>query len=987
MLFILLNLTGCVTAEKMKGPVKQATEQKSTITAGHTSNNNVRSTGTGMLPQGFEGSWVVQISCDKRHGMRSNTEYGLLEVSKSGRSSFEADFYIFEERKGIGGMSPGGLPLNLSHGSVLKMEGRSQNEGTDIQLNGDKWLLKSNRPEPISFQGSLQKDGFFMKGKVIGDPSCARFVASKFPANNNIEKNPVFSFGQSGLLGRLVKNNRTQLGPQECRKLFDWVGSGELVPVIEKSGLSAPLSVNSLFFDEENFIRHLGKTYRNWTDKDAKAYAMFSVACLRSPDIANNRAYRSHAKIHMIFLEKGKDSPNDYGSHKQQRRTGLFDKFKTEPPNIRWAGHYFVLAVAKSARIHKQSILARLQSLDYSEASIEEIQRYFQYSNFPINFLPANDKKHFKQSVAALHGDRKNKNTEQALVAFNPAQYPKTLHGLKSLLNDSKKLKHAINALADQSKRMELNRRYEAMLEGHSFEASQELINNIPANTLTPEDYIALGRYRGEVKNYEIKYLLEDHQRLVNERLDDAIANFPGEFYPGMDQWIANHVPLNESAIDQLNYLSRLFYTKDIIALAQQSHQLSGAKKQIADKILSEVDLRQDDCDQLAVHPKDKKKPYHIVGVSDALLNQELALEACISSLERQPDHARFNFQLGRVLFLSQLYDDARTYLEEAAQNGYTPAYYYLGMMQLEAYAGFDANIEKAVALFEESAKDGFSPAIAFVESYRRNLAAIKREEERIANATYEHPKLVNSFITGELDPLLPYSPSMLYTAGMLKNLHEWCPDLVSANDVRRTSGYLKSPNAGGYLQYVDNNTTKFGLKFFDDIVLLAEKKSHPNDNYDEETLEFNTSSDVFTLIQKYRCFGVETENFAKNALRYMDTAPPYNLTSQPFWDACVNSASGKISTSKSQFCGCFLSTARGGRASHQGFRNIFGLKSERYFDHASANKLLRNFWSMANKAMQNISVLKRCANPDQGLPDGGASQQFLEGIQGIMGR
>jgi hypothetical protein len=109
--------------------------------------------------------------------------------------------------------------------------------------------------------------------------------------------------------------------------------------------------------------------------------------------------------------------------------------------------------------------------------------------------------------------------------------------------------------------------------------------------------------------------------------------------------------------------------------------------------------------DQLAAHPSDPTKPPSVKGVSDADLHSaeavDKAVTACLEAIQADPNEPRYRFELGRVLFVGGLVDEAEEHLEAAAQKGHGGACYYLAQLQLES----------ASELLQKASSAGFKPA------------------------------------------------------------------------------------------------------------------------------------------------------------------------------------------------------------------------------------------------------------------------------------
>jgi hypothetical protein len=124
---------------------------------------------------------------------------------------------------------------------------------------------------------------------------------------------------------------------------------------------------------------------------------------------------------------------------------------------------------------------------------------------------------------------------------------------------------------------------------------------------------------------------------------------------------------------------------------------VSGCKRTHDDKISP--------ADKLAAHPNDPTKPSDVPGVPDAKFDSPEAIEAavmaCVEAVKASPKEPRYEFELGRVLLLGGMMDEAREHLEAAAQQGHGAAYFYLGGMELDAAKGF----------FQQAAAAKFKPA------------------------------------------------------------------------------------------------------------------------------------------------------------------------------------------------------------------------------------------------------------------------------------
>jgi hypothetical protein len=92
--------------------------------------------------------------------------------------------------------------------------------------------------------------------------------------------------------------------------------------------------------------------------------------------------------------------------------------------------------------------------------------------------------------------------------------------------------------------------------------------------------------------------------------------------------------------------------------------------------------------DKLASHPDDPTKPSGVRGVPDDKLQTaqaiEAAVKACVEAIKAEPNEPRYEFELGRVLLLGGMTEEAHEHLKAAADAGHAAASFYLGALQLE---------------------------------------------------------------------------------------------------------------------------------------------------------------------------------------------------------------------------------------------------------------------------------------------------------------
>ncbi len=890
-------------------------------------------------PKDFAGAWVVEIKCRKRPGINSQIEYGLLEIAKN----FKADFFVFEERRGSYG-----LPLNLGRGSILTMRGRVQDGG--ILLSGGEWLLKSNRTQPLNLQGQLTDDGLRMRGQVLNDSACTEFSAAKFPVNNASNRKPVFSFksAKPGIFDKVLKRNNTDRILEQCLRVFEWFGNGRLETVVPKQGIMPALQIHSAFLDEPEFVRHFGKTFRNWTQADAQAYTHFMVPCERqqyqwsSQNPAFKKAYQKYRRIKTLFLEIGKDQPNDYASLKNPRASrSVFSALKSAPPNLRWAGNYFTLAAVQSARHYEQYLLQRLQQLDASVQSIQTLKNYLRLNEFPLRFLTEDDEARFKLAVTGLYQTRENNNAEQAFAGFDFKKYPQTLSGLKALSAGLQPLQQQVDGLSDTQKRAELNRRIQTMLQPYSAAAAAEIIAGVPVVQPTPEGYVALGRYTARVKNEDLAYLQTTEQRKVQSALNTGFDRWFTDFNRNINTWLSAQVPVNQAGLEKLNNLSRLLFNRGLSGLRTQGSSLSGAKRQVADNILAAMDKRLDDCDQLAAHPADPNNARYIQGVPDDKLNPDKAIDVCIASIENAPSNPKLNFQLGRALFAGQVYGEAFSFLTEAANQNYGPAKHYIAQYYAQGLGDTAQNMQTAERWYEEAAQSGFRPSIDFMRDYRRKLRALQEEEERFKITQYAFPEFVDSVLAGKFDQIT-HGAGIGYFVGVLDAINETCVNPgtgrkpISAQDITALKQAMQADTAPGYQQ------ARLHYMFKGDLgTLFSDFTDNMSVRFDDRNYADRRNYDIFKdamfFLQNNGCSGETFDRFIRNAKRFvLEDKLPFSLSSRRFWNLCLNKT-GNIPVSKTAFCACFLHKL-----------------PIRALDRGSVKRLYNNFWPTAQQLIKN---------------------------------
>jgi hypothetical protein len=111
------------------------------------------------------------------------------------------------------------------------------------------------------------------------------------------------------------------------------------------------------------------------------------------------------------------------------------------------------------------------------------------------------------------------------------------------------------------------------------------------------------------------------------------------------------------------------------------------------------------ECDRLVSDPNDPSK--RAEGVAIEAVEPELAVEACVAALERDPGSPRLLFLMGRALEAGGVSQDSRAYLEAAAAKDYAAAHAALGeLMSLE-----EATRSVAITHLQKAVSNGYSAA------------------------------------------------------------------------------------------------------------------------------------------------------------------------------------------------------------------------------------------------------------------------------------
>ncbi len=313
-------------------------------------------------------------------------------------------------------------------------------------------------------------------------------------------------------------------------------------------------------------------------------------------------------------------------------------------------------------------------------------------------------------------------------------------------------------------------------------------------------------------------------------------------------------------------------------------------------------------CDALAAHPNDHRKEANIYGVSDSQLNVDQALDACIDAVASNDTNSRYNFQLGRVLYVSGVYDEARIYLQNALSSSYPAADYYLAMINLQDEANDGANALSRL----EKIKSEFKPAKAFLDDYETELAAEKAQvkiqktnqnfsflNRNIASDSFNYAQNFNSFAHDTLLTKNDYAITAVMGEHILKEMQGWCSHVIDKADIRTVTDYVEAtPPSNAYLNYAKKYQVKLSdnpmYKLFGGAQTMQQADNkllnmHMNDRIRRsDDIQFGVSTDAGNLVKRYDCEDKEITALVSNIVNFAETAPPYNTVSEPYWNACM---------------------------------------------------------------------------------------------------
>ncbi len=907
--------------------------EEKTKTPGPSHNNNLTTPASYIKPNAkinLSGSWVFYGGCIAKKG--------FIDLKKKGRNHIKGTVYLLNN-------------------SVGYHAGEEVEISASYDKNSNYLTLVSEQPKrrevtKLHVKALITNNQLTIEGENIDEPNkrCKRFIAAKYPKSDKRQE-PKLNFSAP-------LNNRPSLIPNIFSSRLTLADCTEFYDLLNSSSLTAR-HLNGIILNEKRFIEYFGTGYENWTMDDVKGYQALSGGCYKmlyqNPELMKKYRQSAQKAQSLAMLTVGK----------YQGNRSFFNK----TINARWASLFYPLATYRAAKHLKNTIPGFLKSSPPTQETISELEKLKKQSrsySFPLSELSntaLSELSHqinniYQEKQALFHTNEKERLyaiLKNDLLKFNASIYPKTLIGIKEAKNKINKLTLKNRYYNQDSNTQHLVKERKALLLNEHSKAIVK--NQISKLSGYGSSYLELKKYsihRNKVRAEVIPELIhKDHKKQLNDALELEWKSLLASFNKNNERYVFDSNNIN-SQMEQLSYDSQIIFNTPIKTIRNNYKQY---EKDLADFLNDNANTLIYSCDTYAAHPQDKRKPYYITGQTDNRLsdNIDTALDACLSDLESIPNNIRFSFQLGRILFLSQVYDEARTYLETAAKENYAPAMYYLALMQKENVGGFNGGIDKAIGTFDQSADSGFRPAIDFVQNYRYNLKKMQANEERIFKAQYKFPAIIKSLISGEPSNI-EYSVEMLYVAGLMKDMSDFCPNLISVSEAKNIQKKISVNNAKGYNQYIERSTKALFLR---EATVFARQRLHPNNDYKDE-VEYKTFMDVSTLVNKHTCDGLETLAFVNNAKKLMNSAPPYNLASSRYWNACINNARN-IRAPKEDFCGCFLNNVRGGDAKGTGGFMVNVTIKNKYLNREMANKLLTNFWPTASKLIDKFAPVKAC--------------------------
>lgn len=193
------------------------------------------------------------------------------------------------------------------------------------------------------------------------------------------------------------------------------------------------------------------------------------------------------------------------------------------------------------------------------------------------------------------------------------------------------------------------------------------------------------------------------------------------------------------------------------------------------------------ECDGLAAHPDDPKRPKSAAGVTDDDMKAGQAAETCEEALAVEPGNARIRYQLARAYLLFGKPAEGVEKMTEAAEEGHAAAIASLGDFVLYGLLDDEPDPETAKLLYQRAAKAGFKPAAKLAEAIQGNPQEDKTQEVA-AEPAYIHANYAQTVLAGVA---LPEKGAALirllsYSSGFIGGIRHHCPEFeVDVNEKR----------------------------------------------------------------------------------------------------------------------------------------------------------------------------------------------------------
>ena len=154
-------------------------------------------------------------------------------------------------------------------------------------------------------------------------------------------------------------------------------------------------------------------------------------------------------------------------------------------------------------------------------------------------------------------------------------------------------------------------------------------------------------------------------------------------------------------------------------AFDERSIARLGATADFHQGLLAQPGAALSPCDRLAGHPSDPDKVGP--GIEREAIDVPAAIAACEAGLRADPKNARFEYQLGRLLFYSKQTQAALPHLETSAKAGHRQAEFVLGYIHSEGLNDLPKNVCIAEPLWRDAAGRGhFAARVSYARLWIR---------------------------------------------------------------------------------------------------------------------------------------------------------------------------------------------------------------------------------------------------------------------------